>query len=348
MATQTFCTFQTGFPEGERTMPEIIEWKRMRKNEIVFRWPNDLVKWGSQCLVRENQAAVFYRDGKALDVMGVGRHTLTTANVPILTGILRRIAGFDKSPFTAEVVFLNMTKFQGKFGGKGQTRDLAPLMFHGEFWFEIEDPQVFVNEVVAGENYTTQDVTNFIRSKFVELSMDELSGYSLQDAMTRLDETSMKTKTILADKFEEYGLKLLDMAFAGMDTSPEYRERLFFAVQGVSGREVLTAETMRRSAEALGQGGGSAGAGAGIVLIPQLAEMMRQSQKPQDAGVTHVACPHCGAAMPLKSGKAPKFCSECGKVIRKAVDERAKAKKFCPNCGAPAKGKFCGECGEKL
>jgi membrane protease subunit (stomatin/prohibitin family) len=138
------------------------------------------------------------------------------------------------------------------------------------------------------------------------------------------------------------------MAFAGMDTSPEYRERLFFAVQGVSGSQVLTAETMRRSAEALGQGGGGAAAGAGIVLIPQLAEMMRTSQKPEDSGVTHVACPHCGAAMPLKKGKPPKFCSECGKVIRKQVDERVKAKKFCPNCGAPSKGKFCAECGEKL
>jgi len=329
-------------------MPEIIEWKGMRKDDLVYRWPNDLVKWGSQCLVRENQAAIFYRDGKAMDVLGVGRPTLTTANVPILTGILRRITGFQKSPFNAEVIFLNMTKFQGKFGGKGQTRDLAPLMFHGEFWFEIEEPQVFVNEVVAGENYTTQDVTNFIRSKFVELAMDELADYTLQNAMTRLDETSMKTKTRLSDKFEEYGLKLLDMAFGGMDTEPEYRERLFFAVQGVSGNQVLTAETMRRSAEALGQGGGGAAAGAGIVLIPQLAEMMRQSQRPADAGVTHVACPHCGAAMPLKGDKPPKFCSECGKEIRKQVDERKKAKKFCANCGAPASGKFCGECGEKL
>jgi membrane protease subunit (stomatin/prohibitin family) len=329
--------------------PEIIEWKKMRKNDIVYRWPNDLVKWGSQCIVRENQAAIFYRDGKALDVMGVGRHTVTTANVPILTGILRRIAGFEKSPFTAEVIFVNKTKQQGKFGGKGQTRDLAPLMFHGEYWYEISNPQVFVNEIVAGENYTNQDVTNFIRSKFVELVMDELSGFKLVDAMTRLDETSMKTKTKLSDKFEEYGLKLLDMAFGGMDTSPEYRERLFFAAQGVTGREVLTAETMRRSAEALGSGGGAAAAGSGIVLIPQLAEMMRSSQRPQDQGVTHVLCPHCGEPAPLSRGKPPKFCPNCGKVLRKQVEERAKAKKFCPECGTPAKrGKFCANCGAKL
>jgi len=332
-------------------MPEIIEWKRMRKDDLVYRWPNDIIKWGSQLIVRENQAAVFYRDGKALDVMGPGRHTLTTANVPLLTGILRRIAGFDRSPFQAEVIFLNMTKFQGKFGGRGQTRDLAPLMFHGNFWFEISNPQVFVNEVVAGENYTTADVNNFLRAKFTELVADELAHYPLVDAMTRLDETSMKIKTRLSDKFEEYGLKLLDCAFGGVDTTPEYRERLFYVAQGVRGAELLTAETMRRSAEALGKGGGGASAGASIVLFPQLIEMMRSSQSPAAAGVQAVLCPFCGEPAPLgRGGKPPKFCPNCGKPLRKQAETAAKAKRFCPNCGAPVKGraKFCSECGAKL
>ncbi len=30
--------------------------------------------------------AVFFRDGKAYDVFGAGRHTLTTLNLPLLTG----------------------------------------------------------------------------------------------------------------------------------------------------------------------------------------------------------------------------------------------------------------------
>jgi membrane protease subunit (stomatin/prohibitin family) len=335
-------------------MPEIIEWPNMRKDDIIYRWPNTVIKWGSQAIVRENQAAIFFRDGKALDVLGVGRHTLTTANLPLLTGILRRIAGYDKSPFEAEILFINMTKFQGKFGGKGQTKDLAPLMFHGNFWFQVSDPQVFVNEVVAGENYTTDDVNNFIRSKFVELAIDELASYTLQQAATRLDETSMKTKTELSDKFEEYGLKLLDMAFEGVDTEPEYRERLFFAAQGVSGQGVLTAETMRRSAQALGSGGGGGGAasaGASIVLFPQLIDMMRQSQSPQQQGVTMVACPFCGEANNLgKDGKPPKFCANCGKPLRQQAEEAMGAKKFCPNCGTPVSGgaKFCPNCGTKI
>ena len=35
-------------------------------------------------LHRESQEAVLYRDGKALDVFGPGRHTLSTQNIPLL------------------------------------------------------------------------------------------------------------------------------------------------------------------------------------------------------------------------------------------------------------------------
>ena len=44
-------------------------------------------KLGSQVIVRESQVAVFFRDGKALDVFGPGRHTLSTQNIPILSRI---------------------------------------------------------------------------------------------------------------------------------------------------------------------------------------------------------------------------------------------------------------------
>ena len=43
------------------------------------------IKMGAQLIVQENQSAVFFRDGQALDVFGPGRHTLTTLNVPVIS-----------------------------------------------------------------------------------------------------------------------------------------------------------------------------------------------------------------------------------------------------------------------
>ncbi len=52
---------------------------------------------GSQVIVRESQRAVFYRDGKSLDLFDPGRHTITTANLPILSGMLRLVTGATTS-----------------------------------------------------------------------------------------------------------------------------------------------------------------------------------------------------------------------------------------------------------
>ena len=88
---------------------EVIEFFDETGEEIVHRIPetgSGETQLGSQLVVRENQYGVFFRDGKALDVFGPGRHTLTTLNLP---GIRRVIgAAFDgKSPFRVEVYFVN-------------------------------------------------------------------------------------------------------------------------------------------------------------------------------------------------------------------------------------------------
>ena len=67
---------------------DVIQHPSERSDEIVFRVPQQGAgefKFGSQLIVREGQAAVFFRDGKALDTFGPGRHTLNTNNLPLLT-----------------------------------------------------------------------------------------------------------------------------------------------------------------------------------------------------------------------------------------------------------------------
>ena len=80
---------------------------------MVYRVPETgaaISASGRRSIVRESQTAVFYRDGKALDTFGPGRHTITTANIPLLAdlvGLLTR----GQTPFTAEVYFVNMRDF---------------------------------------------------------------------------------------------------------------------------------------------------------------------------------------------------------------------------------------------
>jgi len=164
-------------------MPRLMEWTRAREDEIVWRYPNEEINWGDNLIVHEYEA-VFFRDGKAYDVFRAGWHVLTTANLPLLTKALLKIAGFDKVPLRCTIFFISLKQFQGKFGAQSQTKELAPIKFFESFWFRAEEPNLFVNEVVGGQGaFTTEKLQDFLRGYFNEKLIDALSQYSSQTFM---------------------------------------------------------------------------------------------------------------------------------------------------------------------
>lgn len=321
-------------------MPQVIEWKNPRPDDILYRYPDEEITWGAQLIVHEYEVAVFFRDGKAYDVFNAGRHTLTTLNLPLVTRLLTRIAGYKEKPFKATVIFLATKVLAGKFGTRAQTTELAPLQVHGGFWFKLENAQLFVNEVVGGQQaYSTEDVNNYLRGFLNEKIIDELSHYDLITVFTRLDETSLVVKNAIADYFKRIGLELTDMRVEGIDTTPEYRERLFWLRTGrAAPEEVLRMETVKKAAEELGKSPG-AGLGTGMVLIPQVMTPSGPSQAPAAA---LVICPKCSSKVPATS----KFCPECGA----GLSPQSAGATNCPKCGktVPATSKFCPECGQKI
>lgn len=292
---------------GVISMADAIEWTNAGPDQIVWRYPDNRIDWGSQLIVLENQAAIFYRDGKALDTFLAGRHKLTTSSMPSLVGWLQKKIKGDV--FQATCIFLSRGQFQGKFGGRGQTSDLAPLMFHGNFWFRVKEPKIFTNEVVGNQNaFSTKKINDFLRAFMNERIIDEFAHYDLQAVFTRLDETSLKVKTKVRMNFERIGLELVDLKFEGIDTTEKYRERLFWLrTGGVGGSQLAGMETMKGAAESLGKSPG-AGFGAGAAMMGAMGGMMGGQQQG-------------GGGAPAGS----KFCPNCGTQLNGA--------KFCPNCG---------------
>ncbi|MEM1534695.1 MAG: SPFH domain-containing protein [Nitrososphaerota archaeon] len=320
-------------------MPKVIQWVGAREGDIVWRYPIDEIEWGSNLIVEESQAAVFFRDGKAYDVFRAGRHVITTANLPLITKVLSRIAGFDRVPFKAMVVFVSLKQFQGKFGTQGQTSELAPLKFFGSFWFRVAEPNLFVQEVVGSQGtYSTEQMQDFLRAYFNEALIDELSRHSIVEVYGKLDETSFLARNVVGQAFVRIGLELIDVKFEGLDTTPEWRDRIFYLRQGVSAAEVLRMQTVAKTAEALSQSQGAA-VGAGIAVIPPLFQ-----QPVQQPPTVVILCPSCGFQNP----QGAKFCSNCGKPLGPPPTPQQPANK-CPNGhDVPPGSKFCPECGAKL
>ena len=329
-------------------MPQVIEWTtdHAGPDVIVWRYQTEAITWGAQLIVHEYEMAVFFRDGKAYDVFGPGRHTLTTLNLPLLTSALTHLAGFGSNkPFTAMVIYIATKVFNGKWGTSAQTTELAPLKVFGQFLFKIEDATLFVNEVVGGQNlFDTNGVNDFLRGFLNEKIIAELSHYDLITVFTRLQETSIIVKNTVLDYFKRLGIELTDLRFEGIDTTPEYRERLFWLKTGSTPADtVLRMETVKSAAASLGSsgGGGGAGLGTGMVLIPQIMNQQGQVQA-QAPTAALVICPKCGAHVPATS----KFCPECGA----SLTPPSAATMSCPKCGhsIPGSSKFCPECGATI
>src|SRR4051794_24932137 len=137
---------------------DLIQLPDERSDELVRRVPetgSGEFRLGSQLVVRESQRAVFFRDGKALDVFGPGRHTISTNNIPFLTGLIGALTG-GRSMFTAEVYFVSMREFTDMKWGTAQPvafRDadlgMVRLRAFGTYTMRVDDPQLFVGQIVG-------------------------------------------------------------------------------------------------------------------------------------------------------------------------------------------------------
>jgi membrane protease subunit (stomatin/prohibitin family) len=304
---------------------DVIQYQDPTGDTMVSRWPANgtaPIQLGSQLIVEESQQAVFFRDGKALDTFGPGRHTLATQNVPILASIFGIPFG-GKSPFQAAVFFVSTKTFLDlKWGTKEpvifRDQDLAMVRLRafGKFAVRIVNSQVFVNAVVGSRGlYTTQGVEDYFRDAIVARLTDVLGENltSIFDLAKLYDELAMALKARVSDDFTKYGIELVDL-YMGAITPPEEVQKLIDERSGMGAIGDMNAYMKFKTARAIGDaasnpGGGAGdtlGAGVGIGmgagLGAMLPGMMREAMQ---GGAAPAAAP--AAAAPAASPMAEKL-----------------------------------------
>jgi membrane protease subunit (stomatin/prohibitin family) len=343
----------------------VIEWFDQTGQEVIHRIPQEGsadTKFGSQVIVRDNQAAIFFRDGKGLDVLGPGRHTLSTANIPILTKVLALPWGFT-SPFRIEVVFVNMKLFPDLKWGTAQPvayRDeelgLVRLRAFGNYAIQIREPLVFVN-ALAGTmgSFVTGDIKDYLRDLIVSRLNDYLGEKvrTIFDLPKQYDEMGQEVHERLDHDFRRYGINLADFFITSI-TPPEEVEKAIderAQMAALGDLDKFLKMKAARALEGAGSGGSpagdmaglGAGAGMGAGLGMMLPGMMFESLKDRggssgDSKTDAVACPACHTEV----DPGARFCPHCGESL--VVGDR------CENCEAPLSpdAKFCARCGDPV
>lgn len=279
---------------------EVLEFIDNSGKTMVKRVPSDgpaEIKWGAQLTVRESQEAVFFRDGKALDIFKAGRHVLQTQNIPLIGKWVTSFGYGPDSPFRSEVYFVGKQLFPNLKWG---TRE--PILFRdselkmirirsfGMFSIQVADSMLFINKLVGTKGIYTNDniedyLKNIIVSRLTNIIADELK--TVFDMPSSFDDLSLAARVKLQAEFDGLGLSLHDFYINSISV-PEDVQKIIDQRSGMSAignmdefmkyKVALSLENASQNQAGTGEAmGGGLGAGMGLGMGFMMPQMIQQS-----------------------------------------------------------------------
>lgn len=358
----------------------IVEVVKYNGKPDIFAWkyPSEELGTWTQLIVNESQEAILVKSGKVLDVFGSGRHTLETANIPILNKIINLPFG-GRSPFTAEVWYVNKGyNLDIKWGTPTpiQIQDpkygiFVPVRSNGAFGIHVADAKKFLVKLVTTmSTFDATTVTKYFRSLYVTKVKDSISTYlihkqiSILEINAYIEELSQDMKEKIQPIMDDYGIELVsfyvnEISVPEDDTAVKklkdalskraemnimgysyQQERSFDTLEGAAKNSGSTAAPLMGAGMGLGMGFGMGqGFGTGFGNMAQEIQVNNPKEATKE-------CPKCYARIPQNQ----RFCGSCGFDTEKVAKSKKEISLTCSTCGGIIKKttNFCPECGKKI
>ena len=359
-----------------------IAWEtQFKEGNAMWKVPR-LIRLNDNIVVREDETAIFMRDGKILSTFDQpNRYALSDINAPVVGPLVKALSGVQQQ---AEVYYLQRRFIDGKFGSAepfqftDPTFGVVSLRVYGEYRWKISSPEIFISQFVGSLNLETSDeVENRLKEQIVILLYSALGkmkdqGMKVTDIPSNLTTIEQAVLALSPDNFQQYGVEINKIQQLNISLPDEVQKavntRSEMSVLGVNYMQYQAGQAMvdaaKNSSGTAGIGAGlgvgiGAGAGMGYSFSGQMSNMMQQAPArncPKCGSVVPAGnnfCPNCGASMQVQTVTCPKcgtsvasgtkFCPNCGNNL-----ENIGGKKKCPNCGSEmdANAKFCPSCGK--
>lgn len=337
--------------------PDVMAWK----------YPNTELGTWTQVIVNESQEAVFVKEGKILDVLGPGRHTLSTENIPILSKLVNLPFG-GKSPFTAEIWYINKVYALDVKWGTAPAIQLEDPKYHvfmpvtafGQFGIQVGDAKTFLSKLVGTlPSFEHDAMVKYFRGLFVSNVKNNISTYLVKKGISILEinayilEISDELEEKLKPEMEEFGINLINFYVTAIEASESdpavmklkdaLARKAEMDIVGFDYNTARSFDTLESAAKNTGSGSNlmnaGLGLGMGIGMGGQFGGQMGSVSSKLDVNHTKqedkkAKCKKCGSTVQ----EGLKYCPECG----------SKLGEFCKKCGAKLskRSKYCPECGQ--
>lgn len=347
---------------------------------FVWKYPSEELGTWTQLVVNESQEVILFKGGKALDIFESGRHTLDTANIPLLNKIVNIPFG-GRSPFTAEVWFINkIHSLDIKWGTASpiQIQDpkygvFIPIRSNGIFGIKIENSKQFLLKLVGTLPIFNKDnIVKYFKGLYITKVKDSISQYlihkqvSVLEINAYIDEISQYMKERIEPIMADYGIKLVNF-YVNDISIPEgdpaviklkdalakraemniigynyQQERSFDTLEGAAKNEGSASAPIMGAGIGLGMGFGLGGnvGGAFGNLAKEVDIANNQSHKKE--------CPKCHSKVDLSQ----RFCGTCGFDTESISTNNMNQNDMivCTKCSnqISKSAKFCPECGVSM
>lgn len=369
---------------------QVIQWDDSANSNDIFAWryvdrknpakSDELGNW-TQLVVRENQEAVLFRDGQALDSFRAGRYTLSTDNIPLLRRLINLPTG-GESAFKAFVWFVNkINVLDIKWGTQTPLLLRDPeyqipiyVRAYGQFGIRVDDARKFLLKLAGNKSSITRDdLENNFKGLILTRMGDMIATYIAHKKITifeinaYLDDMSNEAVEKIRPVFENFGIEPVNFFFGSINAVEEdegikklkaaLSERASMNVMGYNYQQKRSFDVLESAAKNEGNASGMMGAGMGLGAgmgmggaLGQMAAQMGQYINPQTQTQTQSQNPN--PVQQNSANSSGKFCPSCGKAIQDGAKfcMYCGAKIGCPKCGAELipGAKFCANCGNPV
>lgn len=347
---------------------------------FVWKYPIEDFNTGSQLIVHQSQEAVFFQNGKMLDMFGPGRHTLRTENLPIITSLMNLATG-GRNAFHCELYFINKTEQMAiPWGTDSKIQYLDPVYQFpielgacGEMSIALENAGKVLVKIVGNEKKLTQEQLGeklrvFVMkyAKSVIPRMIQAQKISIFDLDMYLTELADEVKYPLTEEFKDYGFDLRKFSIMRIlkpDEDPNYlkfKQLHYKSVNDVREAEIrqrvgiIDAQTAAQKkvidAEALARKRMMEGFTYQQEKAFDVAERVAENDAVAQMG-------NIGIGMGMMTGVGGVLGNTVGGILSDSmtpVTEKMSSSNnnggFCPHCGNRynAGALFCEKCGTKL